>query len=240
MSKCVVCGSKAKEQRIGLDYCKICSINFDNRLQLLNNSEDEEMLEKNFSKVIEAINTRDNYNDENREKVIKYFKNAYDEKINEKKDKEMSGILYEIKGARGRSLEVYKNKIVINTKVTVGSIVTGNVNDGKKTIYFSDVIGLQFKASGALLGYIQLETASSTMNNEKNNFFNENTFTFDESTVSNKKMIEIYEYIDRRLEQIKFFSKNSADEIRKYKSLLDDNIISLEEFKAKKKQLLNL
>ncbi len=33
---------------------------------------------------------------------------------------------------------------------------------------------------------------------------------------------------------------SSADEIRKYKELLDDGIITEEEFNAKKKQLLNL
>ena len=33
---------------------------------------------------------------------------------------------------------------------------------------------------------------------------------------------------------------SAADEIRKYKSLLDDGIITQEEFEAKKKQLLNL
>lgn len=239
MVKCVACGSKAKEQRIGLDYCKVCSINFDNRLLSINSSSDDESLKRNFSKAIESINTRDNYNDENREKVIKYFKNAYSKKKSEKKEKETSGILYDLKGARGRKLEVYKNKVIITTNVTLGSIVTGNITDGKKIIYYSDVIGLQFKPCGALLGYIQFETASSTMNNEKNNFFNENTFTFNESDVSNEKMMEIYNCIDKRLEQIKF-PENSTDEIRKYKKLLDDDIISQEEFEQKKKDLLRL
>jgi predicted Zn-dependent peptidase len=35
-------------------------------------------------------------------------------------------------------------------------------------------------------------------------------------------------------------SFNPSDEIRKFKSLLDDGIISQEEFDAKKKQLLGL
>ena len=35
-------------------------------------------------------------------------------------------------------------------------------------------------------------------------------------------------------------SKSSADELKKYKNLLDSGIISQEEFEAKKKQLLNL
>ena len=35
-------------------------------------------------------------------------------------------------------------------------------------------------------------------------------------------------------------SESSADQIKKYKELLDDGIISQEEFDAKKKQLLGL
>lgn len=38
----------------------------------------------------------------------------------------------------------------------------------------------------------------------------------------------------------KEYAENATDEIRKYKQLLDDGIITQEEFEAKKKQLLNL
>lgn len=54
------------------------------------------------------------------------------------------------------------------TKVTVDTILIGNTNDNKKQYII--VIGLQFKPSGALIGYLQLETASTLTNNEKNNF----------------------------------------------------------------------
>lgn len=32
MDRCAPCGAKAKETRLDLDYCKICAINFDNRM----------------------------------------------------------------------------------------------------------------------------------------------------------------------------------------------------------------
>lgn len=40
-----------------------------------------------------------------------------------------------------------------------------------------------------LLVYLQIETASSMGNNRNNNFFNENTFTFEPRVISNKKMV---------------------------------------------------
>ena len=207
MAKCIVCGSNAKEIRIDLDYCKTCAINFDNRIQNINDATDNNSLESSYSKAINAIETKDNYNQENKDIVISHFKSIYDEKKEklriEEEKKISQGLIYAIKGVRGRNLEVYKNKIVLRTNLSLGSVITGNMTDGKKTIYYRDVIGLQFKPAGMLIGYLQLETASPIMNNEKSNFFNENTFTFDESTTTNIKMEEVEEYIDKRLEEIK-------------------------------------
>lgn len=243
MANCVACGGKAKDRRLNLDFCRTCGINFDNRLQKIINSTDNESLENNYLTAIKAIESRDHYtNSDSKKKVLTYFKNAYIEKKTGKQQKREDGLAFEIQGVRGRYLEVFHNKVVITTSASLGSFVTGNLTDGKKTIYFKDIIGLQFKPSGALIGYLQFETAAPTMNNEKSNFFNENTFTFDESTTSNKKMIEIEEYIDKQLEKIKStqrFSSN-ADEIRRFKALLDENIISQEEFDSIKKSLLDL
>lgn len=239
MGKCVACGAKSKEQRIGMDYCKICAINFDNRMQLLDNSDDVESFKKNLSKVLNAINTKDKYTDENKEKVISYIKSKYDAFVNKENEKKAKGLIFSLHGSRGRHMEVYENKVVITNKITIGSVAAGNVTDGKKIIYYSDVIGIQLKKAGVLMGYLQLETASSLMNNEKDNFYNENTFTFSQGNTSNEKIEKVFNYLSQRLEQIKF-PRSEADEIRKYKELLDDNIITLEEFESKKKQLLNL
>ena len=140
---------------------------------------------------------------------------------------------------------MYEDKIIINTSATIGSFLTGNVSDGEKTIYYIDCIGVQFKQSGALIGYIQLETAAGQMNNKFSNFFNENTFTYDTTKISNEKMIEIVDYIKNKIEICKHRNleskvSSSADEIVKFKKLLDDGIITEEEFEAKKKQLLGI
>ena len=164
--------------------------------------------------------------------------------------------LYSFGGARGRHIEVFENKCVIKTNVTLGSLITGNVTDGEKTIYYQDCIGIQFKEVGWLLGYLQIETSTSMMDKKHDNFFCENTFTFGKKLimsdgkkeVANEKMREITNYIKSRLDEIKtkgyspsivqFISP--AEELKKMKELLDMGIITQEEFDAKKKQLLGL
>lgn len=98
---------------------------------------------------------------------------------------------------------------------------------------------------------MQLETASAQTQNAFNRFadaFNENSFAFTRSTVSNERMEDIFEYVKRQVEKNKNSLSNttiqrpiaSADEIIKYKELLDSGIITQEEFELKKKQLLGI
>ena len=159
------------------------------------------------------------------------------------------GAVYSIEGVRGRHIVVYEDKCVLSTKATFGSFVTGNISDGEKTIYYVDCIGVQFKKSGLQIGYLQLETASAIMNNRNNNFFNENSFTFDTTKISNEEMEEVANYVKQRVEEAKTrknapvvtaAAPSAADEIKKFKELLDLGIITQEEFDAKKKQLLGL
>lgn len=110
-------------------------------------------------------------------------------------------LVYEINGARGRSLRVYPYKCIINTDVTAGSLLTNNATDGEKTIYFNDVIGIQYKSSGVTIGFLQFETASGIMNHEKSNFFNENSFTFEAD--KDEIMEEVYEYIIGIFDELK-------------------------------------
>lgn len=167
--------------------------------------------------------------------------------INRRRKNTMEKAIYDLEGARGRHLEVYEDKVVITTKISFGAFIAGNISDGEKTIYYVDCIGVQFKRSGMQLGYLQLETASGIMNNRQNNFFNENSFTFDGSKLSNEKMEEVADYVRKRVDEAKR-QKNApvavpvsnADELKKYKELLDMGVITQEEFDQKKKQLLGL
>lgn len=157
----------------------------------------------------------------------------------------MSEKIYELKGSKGKCLDVYEDKVVIRAKVNVASVLAGNALNGEKTIYFTDCIGIQFKKAGLMIGYLQFETASSKGND---NLFAENSFNWDAMlNISNKTMIEVAEYCKKQIEEYKT-KKNSvainevsvADEIKKFKELLDNGIITEEEFNAKKKELLGL
>ena len=105
-----------------------------------------------------------------------------------------AGAVFHVDGARGRKIDIYPNKCVITVGVTIGSVLTSNATDGEKTIYYCDCIGLQFKKPGVTLGYLQFETAASTSNNLSSNFFNENTFTYEESHINEHCMDTIVEY----------------------------------------------
>lgn len=158
----------------------------------------------------------------------------------------MSELIYDLEGVRGRSIKVYDDKVILTVKAGIGSFLTGNISDGEKTIYYSDCIGVQFKKSGFQIGYLQFETAAGIMNNRANNFFNENTFTWDTTKQSNEMMEEVSEYAKSRVDYYKtaqntaVAASSPADELKKYKELLDMNVITKEEFDAKKQQLLGL
>ena len=161
----------------------------------------------------------------------------------------MAEKIYELKGIHGKRLEVYEDKVVIKTKVSVGSVLMGTALNGEKTIYFSDCVGIQFKKAGIMIGYLEFETASNGATGGGGaNFYNENSFNWDiTNKIPNKKMIEVAEYCKKQIEEYKTKNNNaivneisSADELKKFKDLLDMGVITQEEFEAKKKQLLGL
>lgn len=159
----------------------------------------------------------------------------------------MSEKIYDLNGVRGRHIDVYEDRVVLTVKAGIGSFIAGNISDGEKTIYYMDCIGVQFKKSGFQIGYLQFETASGIMNNRSNNFFNENTFTWDESKQSNEKMEEVANYCKKKIDEYKSGKHNKsssqvspAEELKKFKELLDMGVLSQEEFDAKKKQILGL
>ena len=135
--------------------------------------------------------------------------------------------------------------------MTLGSIIASNATDGEKTIYYNDCTGIQFKKSGLTLGYLQLETASSGGggNNLTSNFFHENSFTYNPSQIPDWKMTEVVNFVKQRISETKkqtnkpVIQENSnisiADELLKFKQLLDMGVITQEEFDDQKKRLLN-
>lgn len=65
------------------------------------------------------------------------------------------------------------------------------------------------KYSGLTIGFVQFETVSPSANNLGSNFFNENTFTFENTQVSNEEMKIVVDYIKGQLDKIKEAQRKS-------------------------------
>ena len=148
----------------------------------------------------------------------------------------MAHFICEFKGVRGRILKLYDTKLVIITKKNIGSFITGNITDGEKTIFMSDIVGIQFKKSGFLIGYLQFETPSLQMNNKSDNMFSENTFTFEvgKNGITNELIEALYNFVVDRIEEIKYGTNlikevPNFESMKKYSTHRQDNKENVEE-----------
>ena len=146
----------------------------------------------------------------------------------------MANFICTLHGVRGSSIEIYDNKCIIKTKTTVGSLITGNVTDGEKTIFYIDCVGVQFKPSAFTIGYLQLETPSMQMNHQESNFFSENTFTFEDERdgVANNLMRKVYRFICDRIESYKY---NTLPQTQSFDALI--SYLAANEFEFNEKIL---
>lgn len=152
--------------------------------------------------------------------------------------------LYKLNG-NVATLTVYDDHCVITGKKSVIGFMAGRALDGEKELYYSDLTSVQFKKPSILInGFIQFEYPGS--HSGQNNFNSENTFVIMKGVTNLDDCYNAYEYIKTR---IAYYKKNKnapvsaispADELKKFKELLDSNIISQEEFDNKKKELLGL
>lgn len=161
------------------------------------------------------------------------------------------GVKYCIVNNSGKILDVYENKAVFTSTQSSSTLVTslvfgGSVTQGEKTIYYKDAIGIQYKPSTVLDGYIQIETASGNMTSSSSQYGGENSIQFS-GKQRNEEAEIIVAYIKRRIEEMKNAPASAtvqqlspADELKKYKELLDMGAITQEEFDEKKKQLFGL
>ena len=122
----------------------------------------------------------------------------------------------------------------------------GRAFDGSKDFYYSDMTSVQYKKPSILInGFIQFEYPGS--HSGQNNFNSENTFVIMKGKSDIEQCEKAYLYIKER---IAFYKQQKtpqavsaispADELKKFKELLDSGIITQDEFDAKKKELLGL
>ncbi len=84
------------------------------------------------------------------------------------------------------------------------------------------------------------------MNNRSDNYWSENSFTWEKTKLPNEKMEEVVAYCKKQMDicksnrNVPVVQTSAADKLVKFKSLLDAGVITQEEFDAKKKQLLGI
>lgn len=161
------------------------------------------------------------------------------------------GVLLCLVNSLGKILDVYENKVVFTTTRSTSTLVTGilfsgsQMTQGEKTIFYKDAIGVQFKLSSLTDGYIQIETPAGNMTSTSSSYGGENSIQFGKE--KNEEAATIAAYIKSKIEEIKnapagavVNQNSSADELIKFKGLLDAGVITPEEFAEKKRQLLGL
>lgn len=162
--------------------------------------------------------------------------------------KEMQKINYEknnyfLAGITGQ-LYVYENKIEIKRKGIRALLAHGL--KGTKTIPISSIKGIQFKLAGITRGYIQFTVEGSFEGKRGLSEAIKDENTVDFCIIDNKKAKDIKDYIENLIlnetnqQTTMVLSTSNADEIKKYKELLDMGAITQEEFECKKKQILDL
>jgi hypothetical protein len=147
--------------------------------------------------------------------------------------------VFHLNGGVGDILCVYEDRVVIQHKGVLNFFTMGMKGD--KTLYYADITSVQFKKPGLLSGYIQfsLPGGKEDTGGLSSAFQDENTITLSGNAAEAEKVVN---YINQRLREVKTNKVQAtfspADELRKFKELLDMGIISQQEFDAKKKQLI--
>lgn len=139
----------------------------------------------------------------------------------------------------GGTADIYKDHITIYSKTL--SFFT--VKMVPKDVFFSQIKRIERHAKNTLrAGMAAIHIDTGATNNVINRLENEMDFKSDESMETAYAMIMKHfgAYIDEKSNPIAVNQVSAADELKKFKELLDTGIITQEEFDAKKKQLLGL
>ena len=143
-------------------------------------------------------------------------------------------------------LKVYEDHCVLTAKKNaVSLLITNKFFAGNKKFYYSDLTSVQFRDPGMITdGYMEFEYPGSRSGNSSGAYSSENAIAFTKKDLD--KMREIYNYIDGKIREYKNKGNGTvqqlspADELKKFKELLDTGILTQEEFDAKKKELLGI
>jgi len=161
-------------------------------------------------------------------------------------------MIYSLKCTNG-IVNVYDDRVEISRKTAFG-IASQNIR-GDRTIFYTDMSGVEYKKPSMIAnGYMKFILPGANDNNSAVSIVGTTTLESlsDPNTLilrAFKKSVpkeseEIYKYVMQRISEVKSTAPaaaaSSADEIGKYKALLDSGAITQDEYEAKKKQLLGL
>ena len=156
----------------------------------------------------------------------------------------ISEVILNFEGMNGQ-IELYKDKLIIKRQGFF-AVLSHGFTKGNKTIYLNQITGIQLKLGGPVfVGYIQF-TLPGGIESSKGAFAatqdeNSVTFTASENVLATYLKEKIEELMHKsRQSTIQTVQVSSADEIKKFKQLLDEGIITKDEFDKKKKELLGL
>ena len=159
----------------------------------------------------------------------------------------MANLIFSLKG-EFCDMDVYDDHATLKGKKGINGVLRGTLGNGEKDYYYCDLVSVQYKKRGLLTtGFIKFEMAGAAAYKGWQRGA-DNSFIISLGYVKNEDAEEAYNYIMKRFREFKEeknkqhenSSISSADELKKYKELLDTGIITQEEFDAKKKQLLGL
>ena len=158
--------------------------------------------------------------------------------------------LFVLDGGAKDILSVYEDHVVISRRGIVNALGMGVKGD--KTIYYTDITSVQYKQPRKLVsGYIQFSIPGG--NENRGGIFaamsDENTITIIADPTVIEQAERTVEFLNQKIREVKTAAHHkptvvqqasAADELKKFKELLDLDVITQEEFDAKKKQLLGL
>ena len=161
----------------------------------------------------------------------------------------MSTEKYKIEG-ENKTMTIYENKVVLEGEKGLLLAAMG-VNQGQKTFAYESISSIEFEeatlmGNGRITFNIEGDTGRNSVLGVGKMMIgvqNENAFQYRKRS-QNQEVIAAKNYIEDQMIKAKQSSKtvvnsvSPADELRKYKQLLDDGIINQAEFDQKKKQLL--
>lgn len=151
----------------------------------------------------------------------------------------MSSTKFELKGI-GKKMFVYEDKVTFKAKGLLGFLELG----GQKTLPISKITSIQLHTGNILSrGFIELSILGGLENSgglfsSRNS---ENTIYF--KNKHRKQAEAITEYLERIIlnkDKASNIQSSAADEITKFKKLLDQGIITEDEFLKKKNELLGI